>query len=157
MFIPNVEAVTLLITVYTFSFGLSLGMGSTLVFCFMEGLIWGFDPSWLLAYFIHWPCVCITAALLKKSAMNKPFLIALIITFVTFLFGFQSTFTYFVIGGAIGKENWIKRYFAMYASGVIFYAVQCISSFISIYFFFAPLSSFLAKQGAKYFNGVNLS
>lgn len=151
MLIPNVEVVTLLIVVYTYVFGMKTGMGATLVFCVTEGFLWGFDPSWLIAYFIHWPTVCVVAFLIKKSNLKNPLITASIITAVTAMFGFQSTFTYFLTGGAVGTANWLVRYWAMYYSGIVYYAVQCASSLVSISIGFKPMCDLLTKLGGKYF------
>ncbi|MFA6867144.1 MAG: hypothetical protein WCR54_06465 [Clostridia bacterium] len=152
MYIPNVEVITLLIVVYTYVFGLNIGMVATLVFCTLEGLLFGFNPSWLLAYFIHWPTICLVAAFLKKIKVTNPIIIGICITAITALFGLQSTFTYFLLGKAIGRPNWVRNYWLLYLSGGVFYIVQCVSALLSIIFVFNPLYTLLTKLGKKYFN-----
>jgi energy-coupling factor transport system substrate-specific component len=151
MYIPNVEVVTLLIVVYTYVFGLDIGISATLLFCCLEGVLWGFNPTWLVAYFIHWPAVSLVTYVLKKCKITKPIIIAIAITLVTAMFGLQSTFIYFLTGGVIGDSNWVARYWLMYSSGAIFYIVQCISAFVSIMVGFKALSDLLFKLKNKYF------
>lgn len=151
MYIPNVEVVTLLIVVFTYVFGIGIGMGATILFCVLEGFIWGFDPSWIIAYFIHWPTVAVVAFLITKSRVKNPITIAVIFSLVTALFGLQSTFIYMLTGGAVGTSGWVTRYWAMYTAGSIFYIIQCVSCLISVSIGFSPLSAILTKLKVKYF------
>ena len=49
--LPNIEVVTLLIAVFSCTFG-SLGFAATLVFVMIEPLIWGFG-GWFITYLIY--------------------------------------------------------------------------------------------------------
>lgn len=151
MYVPNVEVVTLLIVTYTYAFGLSTGFFSTMVFCTIEGFIWGFNPTWIFSYYIHWGFLSLAAYFLKLMKIRKPIFIALIIAFVTSLFGVQSTFMYYLTGGAVGKSGWQARYIATYLAGATFYIVQVVSNFVILLFAFKPVCSFLGRMNAKYF------
>lgn len=153
MYVPNVEAVTLLILVYTYAFGLSVGLPATLVFCVLEGFLWGFDPSWLVAYFIHWPFISLVSYGCRLLKIKNPLLLALIIGAATALFGFQSTFVYYLTGGAVGKSGWLARYWATYAAGCWFYVTQIVCNLILVSCAFTPLYRLLVKLGARYFGG----
>lgn len=155
MYIPNVEAVTFLVTVYTYCFGLSVGLPATLLFCTLEGCIFGFDPSWLIAYFIHFPFVSVVSYCCKLLKIKKPLIIALIIGFVTALFGFQSTFIYFLLGGAVGKPGWAERYFITYSSGAFFYIAEIVTNLILITAAFKPATKLLNRLGDGYFGRKN--
>jgi hypothetical protein len=150
MYIPNVEVVTLLIVVFTYVFGLGMGMGATIVFCVIEGLIWGFNPTWLVAYFIHWPTVSLVTFFMQKGRLKNPIVIAIIISAVTVLFGLQSTFTYMITGGGIKATNFVSRYLSLYTSGIIFYVVHVVSSFISVAVGFTPVRILLTKLNKRY-------
>lgn len=154
MYIPNVEAVTLLIVVYTYCFGLGVGLPATLVFCTIEGFLFGFNPSWLVAYYIHWPFIAIVTHFIKKLKIKNSVLIAIIIGTATALFGLQSTFTYFLTGGAVGKAGWVERYFVQYASGWAFYVTQVVCNLVLISIAFTPLTRLLDRLGRAYF-GTN--
>jgi len=151
MYIPNVEAVTLLITVYTYCFGIAIGFPAAMVFCVMEGLIFGFNPTWLVSYFIHWGFVSVAAYLIKILKIKKPILVALIMGAVTALFGVQSTFIYYLLGGAVGKAGWEKAFLATYVAGWVFYVTQVICNLVAITVFFKPLTNKLFVLGDRYF------
>ncbi|HKL73929.1 MAG TPA: hypothetical protein VJ903_03455 [Clostridia bacterium] len=150
MFIPNVEVVTLLIVVYTYVFGIGIGMGATILFCVLEAFMWGFDPSWLIPYFIHWPTVALVAFFIKKSGQKKPIIIAIIMSIVTLAFGFQSTFFYMLTGGALKSSSFFARYITMYTTGTGFYIAQILSCFVSIIALFTPLTELVTKLGRKH-------
>lgn len=152
MYIPNVEAVTLFIVIYTYVFGLTTSIPATLVFCVIEGFLFGFDPSWLIAYFIHWPFIAVVAAFCKLLKIKFPLLIAVIIGLATALFGFQSTFIYYWTGGAIGKPGWVDRYWMTYMAGIWFYVAEVASALVMITFLFKPLVKVLTKLKCKYYN-----
>lgn len=151
MYIPNVEAVTLLVVVYTYCFGASVGVPATLVFCVIEGFLFGFNPTWLVSYFIHWPAVAIVTQVLKTLKIKNSVTIAIIIGFVTALFGIQSTFTYFLLGGAVGKEGWVERFWLTYSSGWVFYVTQVACNLILIGVAFRPLAGLMEKLSDRYF------
>lgn len=157
MYIPNVEAVTLLIVVYTYAFGLSVGFPATLVFCVLEGFLWGFNPTWLVSYFIHWPFISLVAYLCKLLKLKNPLLLALIIGAATALFGLQSTFVYFLTGGAVGKTGWTDRFWLTYVSGAGFYIAQTVTNLILISCAFLPASRLLNKMGQRYFGAASKS
>lgn len=151
MYIPNVEAVTLLVAVYTYVFGLSVGLPAALVFCTLEGLIFGFNPSWLLSYFIHWPFISLTSYACKRLRIKNPLLLALIIGAATALFGLQSTFIYYLAGGAAGKPGWEQRFWLTYASGAPFYIAQVACNLILVSCAFIPAAGLLRRLGERYF------
>lgn len=157
MYIPNVEAVTLLIVVYTYAFGLSVGFPATLVFCVLEGFLWGFNPTWLVSYFIHWPFISLVTYLCKLLKLKNPLLLALIIGAATALFGLQSTFVYSLTGGAVGKPGWTERFWLTYASGAGFYIAQVATNLILISCAFLPASRLLNKLGQRYFGNSSHS
>lgn len=151
MYIPNVEVVTLLILAYTYVFGINIGFFATMVFCTLEGFIWGFNPSWLFAYFIHWGFLSLISYFLKLIKVKNPLLIASIVAVITAFFGFQSTFMYFIMMGAVGKVGWVDRYIKMYMSGMIFYITHIVSNFTIVLFSFKPACILLKKLRIGYF------
>lgn len=70
-FIPNVEVVTLLITVYAAVFGAAYVFPAVLVFCAVEVAIYGVG-SWVILYFVYWPLLAALSCLIlsrKRSAI----------------------------------------------------------------------------------------
>ncbi len=151
MYIPNVEVVSLLIVVYTYSFGLSVGFPATLVFCCIEGLIFGFNPTWVVSYFVHWPFLSLVTYGCRLMKIKHSFPIALVVGAVTAMFGVQSTFFYYLLGGAIGKPQWVEKMLATYISGWLFYLVQTVVNIVLVTVCFRPLTSLLTRLGDKYF------
>lgn len=148
-FIPNVEIVTVCIMAFTFVFGVKIGMPSTLIFCAIEGAIYGLAP-WLISYFIYWPLLSMVVALMKKIIMkNKIIIPVLIALFMTALFGVLTTFvdTIFYSGGQV---FW-KFYAAMYVRGTYFFLVHIISNVIVVAVLFIPLTKLLEKSKVQYF------
>lgn len=154
MYIPNVEGVTLLIVVYTYCFGLNIGLPATVEFCTLEGLLFGFNPTWIVSYYIHWGCVAILTHIIKLLKIKKAVSIALIIGTLTATFGLQSTFIYYLLGGAVGKANWVDRFWITYISGWAFYLTQTVCVVVMISVGFKPLSKVLDKLKNRYFLSV---
>ncbi len=150
MYLPNIEVVTLLIVVYTYVFGIGIGFPAAMVFCTIEGFIWGFNPSWLFSYFLHWGVLSIIAYFLGIFRVKKSLIIATIVALYTFTFGAQSTFMYMLTGGAVGKTGWEDRYIKMYASGAIYYVTHIVSNFFILLFAFEPLKILLEKLKKSY-------
>ncbi|HQC55222.1 MAG TPA: hypothetical protein PKX91_05835 [Clostridia bacterium] len=148
-FIPNVEIVTVCIIAFTFVFGIKIGMPSTLIFCAIEGAIYGLAP-WLLSYFIYWPLLSVVTALLTKAIhKNKVAIPVLIAFFMTSFFGVLTTFvdTCFYSGG----QSFWNFYAAMYVRGIYFYLVHIISNIIVVGVLFTPLTKLLEKNKEHYF------
>ena len=55
--LPNIEAVSLLIALYSFVFGWA-GIVAAVIFVCIEPLIWGFG-TWFVSYLIYWPALAI--------------------------------------------------------------------------------------------------
>ncbi len=153
MYIPNIEVVTLLIVTYTYVFGLGTGFFATMLFCTLEGFLWGFNPTWLSAYYIHWGLLSLVTYLLKLLKIKNAIIVAFVTALVTALFGLQSTFMYYLFGGGIGKSGWIDRYMATYISGALFYITQTVSNFVILLLAFKPICYFLEKMKSKYYYG----
>lgn len=151
MYIPNIELVTLLIVTYSYVFGINIGFLATMVFCTLEGFIWGFNPSWIFSYFIHWGFLSLVAYFLKLIKVKNSLLVALIVTIITALFSVQSTFMYYITMGAVGKIGWVDRFIKTYMSGIIFYITHVVSNFFIVLFAFKPVCIMLKKLKKGYF------
>lgn len=63
--IPNVEIVTLLFVVFTLVFGWLFSFIASFFFVAIEILIWGFNPAWVILYFIYWPILVSIVGLVR--------------------------------------------------------------------------------------------
>lgn len=119
--LPNIEAVTLLIGLYSYVFGI-YGVLAALIFVMIEPLIWGFG-SWVISYLIYWPTLGIIFALLGKLRVKNRFTITVIGVLMTFLFGVLTSLV--DVGLFSGSfDNFLYRFGIYYARGIVFYAVQ---------------------------------
>lgn len=136
-FIPNVEIVTIIIMVFSASFGLVYMLPATLVFCAMEVLIYGVQ-SWVLLYFIYWPLLAIISSILLK---RKNLIVAIIVAIVfTFFFGLLSALadTAFCVG-YLSKDDLWKYFVAYYLRGISFDIIHVVSNFVIVLVLFNPL------------------
>lgn len=63
-FLPNIELVTLLIVLFTLTFG-RLSIGAVAVFLLLQGLLYGFGFWWVMYLYI-WPLLALLAWLFRR-------------------------------------------------------------------------------------------
>ncbi|MCQ2409067.1 MAG: hypothetical protein MJ068_00825 [Clostridia bacterium] len=151
-FIPNVEVVTLLILVFSSSFGLIYSLPATLIFCLTEMLFYGFN-SWVILYFVYWPLLAVISAVLLK---RKNVAVAVIISaFLSFVFGVLSACadTLFCVMKLSGPD--LAKYFAAYyLRGLYFDVIHIVSSSVIVLVLFRPLTAVCRKVMPKPYNSV---
>ena len=146
--IPNVELVTLLIALYSYTFG-SVGVCASFIFVLVEPLVWGFG-SWFVSYLIYWPALAIVFWVLGRSRIKNRFTLTLIAVAMTFVFGIITSLV--DIGIFSGSyDNFSYRFFIYYARGIWFYAVQIVTNAILFLTVFTPLSNLILKIKNKLF------
>ena len=69
-FLPNIELVSFFIILSSLCFGWRT-MGAVAVFVILEGMVYGFTPSWWVGYAIIWPMLCACTIWQKKVLMKK--------------------------------------------------------------------------------------
>lgn len=145
-FIPNVEAVTLIIVVCAYVFPTRTILFASIVFCTGEWLIYGFG-YWVVAYYIYYPLLAATALFLKlvKNTLWRAVAATAIAVLLTAFFG--------VLTSAVdalfiaGFKNVFFKYFAViYARGIKFYITHVISSLVTVSVLFTPICLALKKQ-----------
>lgn len=140
--IPNVEAVTLLIALYSYSFG-SMGFLATIIFVMIEPLIWGFGP-WIVSYFIYWPLVSIVFILIGKKGIKNRIFLTLTAALLTLFFGVLTSLVDIgLFSGAF--DNFLYRFAVYYARGVWFYISQLVTNIIVFPILFIPAATLLFK------------
>lgn len=138
-FVPNVEVVTLIVMVFSSSFGLVYSLPAVLIFCFAEMLIYGFN-SWVVLYFVYWPLLAfISSVILKK----KNVIVAVVIAAAgSFLFGILSACsdTLFCVMKLSGPD--LGKYFAAYyLRGLYFDVIHIVSASVSVMVLFRPMTA----------------
>ncbi len=120
-FLPNIEVVTLLTALYGYVFGW-YGVIATVVFVFLEPLIYGFG-SWIITYIVYWPLVAVVFMLLGQKGVKNRLVITAVALGSTILFGVLSSAVDTAILLGI-NGNFFRNLVLYYARGIVFYAVQ---------------------------------
>ena len=146
--IPNVEAVSLLIALYSFVFGWA-GVMAAVVFVCIEPMIWGMG-TWFISYLIYWPLLALVFLILGRLRLGGRMLSTAVITAMTFLFGILSSLV--DIGLFSGNfDDFFYRFGIYYARGVVFYAVHIGSNLVIFALLFLPLKRVLLRIKASVF------
>ena len=146
--IPNVEAVSLLIALYSFVFGWA-GVMAAVVFVCIEPMIWGMG-TWFISYLIYWPLLALVFLILGRLRLGGRMLSTAVITAMTFLFGILTSLV--DIGLFSGNfDDFFYRFGIYYARGVVFYAVHIGSNLVIFALLFLPLKRVLLRIKASVF------
>ena len=151
--IPNVEIVTLFTALYGYVFGW-MGMAATLVFVWLESMIWGFN-TWVLEYIVHWSAVCGAFWLLGRLRVKNRVVLTAVAVILTIAFGVQSSLVdvllYMRDGTFIVKTtNYWRRFAVYYMNGIWFYVAQVVTNLVVFPLLFIPLQRVLHKLGDRF-------
>ena len=145
-FLPNIEAVTLFIALYSFVFGW-YGIAAAVVFVCIEPLIWGFG-TWFISYLIYWPLVAAVFFLFGRLKIKNRVSLTLTAVGLTLFFGVLTSFV--DVGLFSGSfDKLFYRFGIYYARGVVFYAIQTVTNAILFPLLFPLLSERLSRLRKK--------
>lgn len=156
MLVPNIEIVTLLIMLFAYALGLRIALPAALIFCTVEGLLFGFN-YWLIAYFIHWPGLAIMTALLKKLKVTKNYVYIVCGVAATAFFGVTTSAIDALFATQAAKINYFVMFSVIYVRGLGFYAAQVVSSIVFLTIAFPILSKQFLRLANLYFGESSLS
>ncbi len=140
--LPNLEAVTLLVAVFGYTFG-RLGVLAAVVFVCIEPLIWGFG-TWVIGYFLYWPFVALVFALLGSAGIRSRAVLTGAALLLTVWFGVLTSFI--DVGLFSGSYDRIFVRFAVYyARGWVFYLIQLACNAVLFPVLFLPISKKLRR------------
>ncbi len=142
-FVPNVEVVTLLITVYASALGIAYALPAVLVFCTVEIALYGVG-SWVLLYYVYWTLLAVVSSALLKG--KRTWLAILIGIMGSILFGVLSACcdTLFCVVSLAPSR--LGDYFAAYyIRGLYFDVVHTLSNAIILALLYAPLTAVLKR------------
>ena len=126
-FIPNVEVVTILIALYSYTFGWC-GVVASVVFVAIEPMIYGVG-SWLLTSAVYWPLVAVVFMLFGKSGIKNRLVITATGVGLTLFFGvFSSLVDVGLFSGYF--DNFFYRFGIYYARGIVFYIIQTVCNLV---------------------------
>ena len=151
--IPNVEVVTLFCALYGYVFGW-MGMAATLIFVWMESMIWGFN-TWVIEYIIHWSAVCGFFWLLGRLRVKNRVVLTLVAVLLTIAFGVQSSIIDVLVymrGGRFYAKttNFWYRFTVYYMRGIWFYVAEVVTNLVVFPLLFIPMQRLLHKLGDRY-------
>ena len=150
--IPHVEVVTIILATAAFVFGPLVSVLAALAFVLEEALIWGFGP-WVVSYLIYWPLVAAVFSLLGMLVKTRrPVILTVAGTsaavLLTIFFGaLTSAVDVALFSGKL--ENFGVRFAAMYAGGIVFFAVHIICNLVLFSAAFAILVKLLTTIKTK--------
>ena len=148
--IPNVEIVTILLSIYTIVFGLSVALPVAIIFVTVEILIFGFAP-WVIAYYIYWPLLVVIMWLFKRLFKDKNIVYIITAILLTAFFGVLTSFvdTLFLAGSA--DTNFFAVFAAIYLRGIWFYVTHIVANAIIFSLLLIPLKALAIKLNENYF------
>lgn len=138
-FLPNFEPVSLLVILFTLSFGWRMGLGAVAVFLAAEGLLYGFGIWWVMYLYI-WPLLWGLAWLFRW--MKRGWQWALLSGLYGLAFGTLCSLVYLPAGG-------VKMAFSWIVSGLPFDAAHAAGNFLLMFVLYHPLRralDFLARR-----------
>ena len=132
--LPNIELVSILILVYTLTFGLK-ALASIYVFVIIEGLIYGFG-IWWIHYLYIWTILWAAVMLLKP--MGSWIFWTLLLGIYGFCFGALCAIPYLFVGGpGAALAYWI--------SGIPYDIFHCLGNVVAGAVLFKPLMFCMGK------------
>ena len=140
--VVNVEVVSLFCALFGYVFG-PVATIPVCVFVLLEVMIYGIGyPSWVITYFIHFNSIVIVFWLLSKIKLKTPVVYAVVIAFMTFVFGvMEAALNVLPVSTSLDNFGW--RFGVYYGRGVAFCLVHIISNTIIFAVLFLPLKKLL--------------
>lgn len=134
MALPNIEAVTLMIIIFTLYIGKKAFLVVT-AFSLVECIIWGFG-LWSIGYFYVWPILVLIVLIFRKN--ENSFFWAIIAGFYGLFFGaFFAVIYIFTSGIEAAISYWI--------SGIPFDIIHCVGNFVITLVAFKPFNLLIKK------------
>ena len=142
MALPNIEVVTLFVALFSYVFG-AAGVLSAVVFVLIEPMLWGFG-AWTIGYFIYWPIVAVVFMIYGQLRLENRYILTGTAVILTVIFGLLTSFVDLVFYSQ-SFDNFFARYFAYYAQGAVFYALQISCNAVLFFLVFKYLASKIKK------------
>lgn len=146
--LPNVEVVTIFTAVCAYCWGLAVVLPAVNVFIAVDIAIWGVN-TWIISYLIYWNVVAVcfwalSKAHFKKKGIEVVCATALAVVLTTF-FGVLTTAVDTLVGFTgrgffFDFENVLKRFAALYVTGVPFFVTHIVCNFVLMVAAFLPLA-----------------
>lgn len=139
-FLPNVELVSFLLILYTLTFKVKQVYRISIIFCFIQIVLYGIG-LWTPIYFIIWPLLVFITHLLKDYLVNESRL-AILSALFGLTFGFFNSIPYFIIDFSFGWAGFIR--------GIPFDLIHCISNYLAMLVLYQPTKKVMKRLSHKY-------
>lgn len=133
-FLPNIELVSLLIIIYTLTFGRST-LYIIYVFALLEGMIYGFGIWWIM-YLYVWTILYFIVTIFKKN--ENVIVWSVINGFFGLCFGALCAIPYAVAGGIGAGIAW-------WSAGLMLDIVHGVANFVITFTLFKPLHELIRR------------
>ena len=147
-FIPNVEIVTLLLTVYALTLPRSRVLIATFTFIATETFIWG-AHIWIFMYLIHWPALVLSVSFLKGK--YAPLFAIVIGVIMTGLFGVQTTVLEVLLLSNFQKIGFVKCFLLRYGTGIPYFITHIVSNACILSVLVYPMYRLMSSLARQYF------
>lgn len=137
-FLPNVELVTLLLILYTLTFGRKI-VCVIAAFLLLEGCLYGFGLWWIMYAYI-WPLIAGLAWMFRRR--ESVWFWSIFSGTCGLFFGALCSVPYLFIGG-------VKAMFAWWVAGIPYDLIHCVSNMVLCFLLFAPLKAVLSSLERK--------
>ncbi len=137
-FLPNVELVTLLVILYTLTFGRKIAYVIA-AFLLLEGCLYGFGLWWIMYAYI-WPLVAGFAWIFRGR--QSVWFWSIFSGACGLFFGALCSVPYLFIGGT-------KAMFAWWVAGIPYDLIHCVSNTVLCFVLFTPLKAVLSNLEEK--------
>ncbi|ATZ18468.1 hypothetical protein ESOMN_v1c00830 [Williamsoniiplasma somnilux] len=142
--IPNVELVTLMLSIAGLCMHRYMSMTIALIFVLLEALTYGFG-DWVILYIIVWPLLTLSFSLFKKYAEYAWVLVIAVNTIFGFLFGaIDAGIKYLLYDQSTMIAYWIK--------GLVFDLIHGVGNFMIALLCFKPVYAVVSRYCKKYIN-----
>lgn len=138
--IPNVEPVSLLLTVFTMCFGLE-SLYIMTIYVLLDILLYGFG-MWTVGYLYIWAILILAVHFIWKETHNYLYIIVAVGLF-GFIFGALYIPMYLTMGG-------IKMAIGWWITGIMYDIIHGVANFIIAYFLLKPTYQFCENLKNKY-------
>jgi len=138
-FLANVELVTLLLIIFTLTFGKETYWAAG-VFILLEGILYGFGLWWIM-YLYTWPLLILLTRLFKKQ--KSPFFWAILSAVFGYFYGLFCTIPYLVTGGLMAGIAW-------WTAGIPFDLIHGTANFLIALLLYKPLIKAMTAVTVRY-------
>lgn len=135
-FLPNFEFVSFLLIVYTNKLTLHTTLFISIIFCFIQVILYGFG-LWTPVYFIIWPSFVYMTYILKNK-LNNETKIAIYNALFGLTFGFFNSIPYFMIDLPFGWAGFLR--------GIPYDLIHCIGNYMIVLLLYEKTNRLLQKH-----------